>query len=173
MSRHKLGKKSWQGAGRKREVLSVKAALADFLAKRDGSFRLHLNALWLNWDIVLGDDLAGLGKPLSYKNKILIIGAEDSMALQDLSMQATDILERANAFMNQEYFEKIRVVLMQGKRALNEARVPRSPRPPARPLPRPPRLGGLMGRLPDDFPLKDCYETYCKLFGLEGGRSGD
>ncbi len=153
-----------KSAQRARRVLSAQEALDAFLEKRNGKTRLHLNALWENWDIVLGPDLSELGKPLACKDNILVIGAEDNMAMQDLSMSSQDILDLANAFMDSQYFRRVRVVLLQGKRPLTVKRTPREPVLPRR-LPAPPaNLGNMVGKFPDTFPLKDCYEAYVRMF---------
>jgi hypothetical protein len=130
-----------------------------FLAQLGGKERRHLCALWNNWDLVLVP-LAPLALPLGQEKGALLLGAEDSMALQELVLQGPEILERVNAFMDGPFFLKVRVILAQGRRPLNR-------RPPPRPLPppsaaRPPRLGGLS--LPPDSPVGRCYAAYVAMF---------
>ena len=79
-------------------------------------------------------------------------------------MQAQDILARANAFMDTPFFTQIRVVLLQGKQPLNQRLRPKIQIPPAPPPPRPRNLGRFMGKLPESFPLKRCYEAYVRFF---------
>ena len=82
------------------------------------------------------------------------------MALQELSLQGPEILERVNSFMNSAFFLKVRVALLQKQRPLNRARPQKSlpPPAPARPL----RLGGLS--LHPDSPAGRCYAAYVAMF---------
>jgi hypothetical protein len=114
---------------REERLCSAGEAMDAFLARLGGKERRHLCALWDNWDVALGP-LASLALPLGQEDGVLFLGAEDSMALQELSLQGPEILERVNAFMDSPFFVKVRVVLVQGRRPLNR-------KPPARPLPPP------------------------------------
>lgn len=150
---------------REKRLRTVQEAVNILLNVYGGQERRHLSALWDNWVMVLGEDLACLGMPMGHKEHVLLIGAEDSMALQELSLQSPEILERVNAFMDSPFFSQIRVTLLHGQRALNEKR-------PARPIsplraalpPRPPRLGGLSGQFPPDSMVGRCYEAYVAAF---------
>lgn len=141
----------------------VDNAIDVLLERLGGKEARQLAALWDNWAMVLGEDMAPLGFPIGHKDATLLIGAEDSMAMQELFMQSAEILERANAFMDSNFFERVRVVLLQGKRPLNEKRSvrPRHRLRRANP-PRPPRLGGL--QLPPDSPVAECYKAYIAAF---------
>ncbi len=124
-----------------------------------------LCALWDNWRSVMGRELAELAFPLGHKNRVLLIGAEDAMAAQELSLQTPEMLERANAFMDSAFFEQIRVTLLQGQRPLTEKRRPRPVKPPVQPLPpRPPRLGALASAFAADSPAARAYAAYLRLF---------
>jgi hypothetical protein len=144
---------------REKRLRAAGEAVEAFLAQLGGKERRHLCALWNNWDLVLGP-LAPLALPLGQEKGVLLLGAEDSMALQELVLQGPEILERVNAFMDGPFFLKVRVILAQGRPPLNR-------RPPAHPLPppapaRPPRLGGLS--LPPDSPVGRCYAAYVARF---------
>ena len=65
-----------------------------------------LTQLWKNWEVVMGPDIAALAHPLGHRNGILLVGGDDSCAMQELSYAAPEILERVNAFMNEDYFHK-------------------------------------------------------------------
>ena len=150
---------------REKRLRTVREAVDILLAAYGGQDRRQLCSLWDNCEMVLGDDLAPLALPLGHKDSVLLVGAEDSMALQELSLQSPEILERANAFMDAPFFSQVRVILLQGQRPLNERRPPR-PLSPARPPmpPRPPRLGGLMGAFSPDSLAGPCYEAYVAAF---------
>jgi hypothetical protein len=144
---------------REKRLLPAGEAVQALLARLGGQDRGRLCALWDNWNPVLGP-LSSLALPLGQENGVLLLGAEDSMVLQELTLQGPEILERVNAFMGSLFFLKVRVVLVQGRRPLNR-KIP----PPAFPAPqpaRPPRLGGLS--LPQDSPAGRCYAAYVAMF---------
>ncbi len=150
--------------GRKRikKTLSAAEALDLFIIARNGEAQARLNALWEHWDMVLGPDLSGLVAPLGHKDGTLLLGAEDGAAAQEAHLCSQDILERANAFMDEAFFSGIRVGLMQGRRSLASP----IPRPRIEPLrtmpPRPPHLGGLS--LDPADPVGRAYAAYVRAF---------
>ncbi len=150
---------------REKRLRSVQEAVNILLAAYGGEENFRICALWDNWEMVMGEALAPLALPLGHKDGVLLVGAEDSMALQELSLQTPEILERANAFMDTPFFSKVRVILQQGQRPLSE-KLPARPTTPARsPMPsRPPRLGGLMGTFPPDSLVGRCYRAYVAAF---------
>ncbi len=144
-------------------------AARDLLLGLGGKERLHLAALWENWDMAMGPDIAALALPLGHKEGTLNIGAEDTMAMQELSLQSDDILERANAFMDSPFFNRVRVILLHGQRTLDVIRPQRPLLPPPPKLPpRPPRLGSLLGKLDPASPVGRCYEAYLAMFRDRG-----
>lgn len=152
-------------APREQRLLAAGEAISVFLDSYGGKERRHLTALWRNWPVVMGEDLAALAHPLGHKGDILLIGADDVMAMQELSLQTVEILERANAFMDSEFFKQVKLNLMQGRQALSLPR-PRRPDSPLRPLlpQKPARLGGLVGKLDPLSPVTRCYEAYLAMF---------
>lgn len=158
--------KKWNTFGqRKKKLISSDEACTLFFLTHGGKERTHLTALWKHWDTVMGEEIAALGAPLGHTNKTLTIGGSDSMALQELSLQSYEILERANAFMDSNYFEQIKVVLLLGQEPLNRIRARRSAKHVVPQLPpMPPRLGSLMGSLNPESPVTKCYEAYVRLF---------
>ena len=145
-------------------LLGIADALAVFLGKRGGAEHACLTRLWEHWEMVMGEDLAGLAKPLGHKKDVLLIAAEDSMAAQDIVMQASEVLERANAFMNEPYFSRIQVELTMGRLDLSNALPASRPAPPDYRIDRPHNLGGLSGKLDPDSPVAQCYEAYLQYF---------
>ena len=124
--------------------------------------RRHLTRLWQHWDMVMGAELATLAIPLGVRQHSLLIGGEDAMALQELSLMAEEILERANAFMGTAHFSEVRVSLPQGKPDLRACPHPDTPFPAAAPpLPwGPPLTGDLLGAFSPDNPAARCYAAY-------------
>ncbi len=82
--------------------------------------RKQVSLLYEHWEMVFGEDLAKLALPIGYRNKILLIAAEDSMALNELNYYQEEILERIHAFMDNKFFERVEFHLLQGKTPLNK-----------------------------------------------------
>lgn len=124
--------------------------------------RRHLARLWQHWDMVMGTELATLAIPLGVRQHSLLIGGEDAMALQELSLMAEEILERVNAFMGTAHFSEVRVSLPQGKPDLRTCPHPDTPPPDAAPpLPwGPPLTGSLLDASTADNPAARCYAAY-------------
>ena len=100
-------------------MASVLAGLG--AAPGQGEGRARLQQLWLNWEMVMGPDLAPLARPMGHHHDLLLIGAEDAMLAQELHLMAGEMLERVNAFMEQPFFSAIKVSLLMGKAGLDKA----------------------------------------------------
>ena len=127
-------------------VLEVMASVLAGLgaAPGQGEARARLQQLWLNWDMVMGPDLAPLARPMGHHHDILLIGAEDAMLAQELHLMAHEILERVNAFMEQPFFCAIKVGLLMGKAGLDKTAVRPAPVRASLPAkPEPPNAHGL------------------------------
>lgn len=144
--------------------MSVTDALSVFLNKRGGEEHTRLTMLWDHWEMVMGAELASLAIPLGRKKEVLHLAAEDSMAAQDIVMQSGEILERANAFMNETYFSRIQVELVMGRNDLSLKRPEIRPIPPEYHAPRPKGLGALRGSFEPESPVARCYEAYLRYF---------
>ena len=160
-------------AGREKRVYSGAEGMRMLFARLGGGPQSRLVALWKDWDRIMGEDIASIGYPLGHKDRALTIGADDSMAMQELSLMAEDILERANEAMGEGYFDRVTVTLMQGKNALaREDDPPEVPDPsaPDRHVLAPQPIGALKGRLDPDSPITRCYETFVAAAEKEGKR---
>ena len=122
--------------------------------------RMLLDQLYKNWDIVLGEDLSPLAHPLGSRKSVLLVGCEDSCSMQELSFAIPEILERVNAFMDEEYFTKVELHLLMGRDGLRKVEISRVPERYVPPRPR--DLGHL--HLPPDSPVAACYEAYVRCF---------
>lgn len=146
---------------REKRARSTGEALASLFACLGGQERGRLNSLWTNWEAVMGDPVASLSHPLGQSGDVLLVGADDAMAMQDLSLLSQEILERANAYLEQPLFTKVTVRLMQGRPDL--ARRRESPAPaPERPLYTPERVGRHLGSFSPDSPVTRCYEAHAR-----------
>ncbi len=142
--------------------LALGEALGGWLASKGRDARqTQLEQLWKNWSMVMGPDLAPLAHPLGHRDGLLLVGGEDHFILQELTYAAPEMLERANAFMDEAFFHKVELHLLFGKTPLNLTTATQAPPPP--PPQRPPRLGGL--RLRPDSPVAACYAAYVRCFG--------
>ncbi len=106
---------------RRLHVCSLKKELPFFLEDIGGKEQRLLIELWRNWSTVMGTELSSLALPLGRRGAILLIGGEDTMALQELVFMKTEILERVNAFMDTTFFHTIEVKLCMGMTPLNKS----------------------------------------------------
>ena len=144
--------------------------LADFAEAVPNSLRRlglslhqeHLLRLWDMWDMVMGADLAEIALPLGHRDAVLIVGGEDHLVLQELTYAAPEMLERANAFMDQDFFQRIELQLLMSRTPLNRIQLEKYPVDP--PASRPEPLGGLFGLLNPKSPIGRCYAAYVRMF---------
>ena len=118
-----------------------------------------LSELWRNWETVMGP-LSDIAHPLGHRNDILLIGADDPCTMQELTYAVPELLERANAFMDLPFFNRVELHLLMGKNTLRRVDITEPPVLPS--PPRPPHLGNL--QFPEDSPLAECYKAYLRLF---------
>lgn len=149
---------------RKRALLPASGAVEALFATLGGQEIGKLLALWEHWTFAAGEEAAGLAFPLGHRGATLILGAEDAMAMQELSLLIPELLERVNAFLDSPFFSDIRLVLLQGARPLSEKRATRPTPAISRMPPRPPHLGGLVGKLDPLSPVTRSYEAYIRAF---------
>jgi hypothetical protein len=124
----------------------------------------HLLHLWDNWPMVMGDELCAIAHPLGAKNRTLIIGAEDSMLMHELSFQASQILSLANAFMNEPYFKQLRLELLQKRKPLYPRITVSSCRSSVEKRERPANLGRLVNHIDPESAAGKAYLAYIKSF---------
>lgn len=72
--------------------------------------RGRLARLWSDWENVVGEEFAWV-EPLGHKNDILFLGVEDAMEIQEITMRSTEILRLVNAYMESEYFTRLKISL--------------------------------------------------------------
>ena len=111
---------------RRSKPVALSDCLAEWFAARGkGGIRNELRYLWENWDLVAGE-LAGKAFPLGTRGSTLLVGAADSMSLQDIRMEYDQILGCVNVFMsftgNTSYFDRLEFSLKGSRKALTEIR---------------------------------------------------
>ena len=119
--------------------------------------------LWEAWDVVLGETLSRACVPLGHKKSVLIVGCEDSMALQDVRMQQNEILERVNAFLAREpaFFSKVCAELRLGQKNLAEPIYTESYIPPKPPFPT--LTGAYLPYMNPETSVTRCYDFHVKV----------
>ncbi|MBR5734812.1 MAG: DUF721 domain-containing protein [Desulfovibrionaceae bacterium] len=146
----------------------VSEGIAGFLERLGGANAPVLYQLWQNWEMVMGPQLAEMAIPLGHRHSILIIGGEDNLVLQELAFQTGEILERANAFMNEPYFTRVELRLILGKTPLS---APPAIQPSTRRTEPPEKPEGLRGTLKNvnaSTPEGRAYLACLKLHKLPG-----
>lgn len=101
------------------KVQAISKVMNASLARLGNAEQILLVHLWQNWSVVIGDELVNLVYPLGHNNSTLNVGGDDSVSLQEISMQRTEILERVNAFMESDFFTDVNICLVFGKTPLN------------------------------------------------------
>lgn len=126
---------------------------------KKGGFRLA--RLWAEWERVVGAEVAELARPLGHREGALLLSAPDSMAAQQLSYYAPELLERVNAFFGEEVFDKIRFELLDGRVPLAGKNAQEPPQP--RPAPVMPKdVGSLLGIMDPETAIGRCYRAYVR-----------
>lgn len=126
--------------------------------------QVRLVELWRNWPVVMGEEIAELGLPIGHKDRRLDVGTDDSMALQELTYLRDEIIGRANAFMEEEFFNDVRVTLVLNKKPLSPGFATPVVAEPA-PVPEVPRhaTGRWLHLMDPNSPIARCYRAYCGL----------
>lgn len=147
---------------RKYRIARVGEALGPLLQRLDDKGALKLIRLWTNWDRVMGGQIAGMARPLGRRGSTLLLSADPAVA-QELTYFAPELLRKANDFLGEEYFDKVRFELLNGRVPLDGYRfdsAPRSVSPPRTPE----HLGKILEKLDKDSPVGRCYRAYIGLF---------
>ncbi len=149
---------------RKKDALGkpeeIKLLLKDYMQSLGKPEQAILTKLWQHWDMVMGEHIASLAWPLGAKDGVLIVGGEDAISVQELSFMSMEILERANAFMEKDFFSTVKVRLSLDKTPLHEA-VKLESASSATPFAKGPRLSGeFLKDMPTNSTLARCYARF-------------
>lgn len=147
---------------RQKKVRSASEALGTVLGTPEAALELAIARLWRHWPKILGPDIADMIRPLGHRKETMLIGATNSMVMQEFSFFAQDILEKANAFLGSSYFQEVKIELMAGRPALDQSLLP--PIPARAKPPRPAVLGNLLPCMDPSSPVTSCYRAYVKHF---------
>ena len=147
---------------RQKRTCSASEALDRVLGTPEAALELAIARLWRHWPEILGPEIAGMIRPLGHRKETMVLGATNSMVMQEFSFFAGSILEKANAFLGTAYFQKVTIELMAGRPALDESLLP--PAPPAPKALRPEPIGNLLPCMDPSSPVTACYRAYVRHF---------
>lgn len=132
---------------------------------------LRLAVLWTSWPVIVGPEAAELARPLGHNKTTLLLGVEDAVAMQEISFQTPRILQAANAFLGEPFFDKVRLDLLGGRTSLDAIAgslldrrklAPLSPEGIGQKLQ---GLGNIRGGFSGIPALERCYRAYVRLYG--------
>lgn len=141
---------------------STAQALAATLNSPEAALELAIARLWRAWPEILGAEMAEMIRPLGHRKTTMLLGATNSMVMQEFSFFAPEILQKANAYLGTQFFQKVQIELMAGRAALDENLLPKPAPPPRAETPLP--LGNLIPCMDPFSPVTACYRAYVKHF---------
>ncbi|WP_291320076.1 DUF721 domain-containing protein [Desulfonatronospira sp.] len=137
--------------------------LDNFFKRNDPEGRHYLFVkICENWRRIVGAELADLASPVGRKKRTLILGAQDSIVIQEVTFQQEELLRRVNDFCGVVLFDNLRIELLKGRTPLDAPLVQNTgtglePR-------RPKQLGGLLDAFPKGSAIARCYAKYVDFF---------
>lgn len=118
--------------------------------------------LWRNWPVIMGEEIGDFCLPLGHKGKRLEVGCEDSMAMQELQFRHDEILERANSFMESDFFNDLKISLVLGRKTLwqtGNQELAEAKKPNLYPGA---AVGTWLDTMDPESPIARCYRAYCR-----------
>ncbi len=147
---------------RQRSLCTMGEAMTEFVSTLDGKNKLRLAKLWKAWPDLMGE-LAEFAKPLGHRKTTLILAAEDSVAAQELTYFAPEILLRINSFFGEEVFDKVLFELLNGRVPLGGYELQRTHFQRAK-VKNPGNIGGMKDKFDPESAVGRCYLKYVRLF---------
>jgi len=147
---------------RRKKTFSAAEALKTVLGTPEATLELAIARLWRHWPELLGPDIAELIRPLGHRKGTMLLGATNSMVMQEFSFFSQTILDKANGFLGTTYFQKVQIELMAGRPALDHSLLPAAPEQAPAPCPAP--LGNLIPCMDPSSPVTACYRAYVRHF---------
>ncbi len=147
---------------RQRNLRTMGEAMSQFVSVIDGDKKLMIPKLWKAWPDLMGE-LAEFAKPLGHRKTTLILAAEDSVAAQELSYFAPEILLRINSFFGEEVFDKVLFELLNGRVPLDGYELARIPVQKPK-IKKPGKIGGMKDKFDPESAVGRCYLKYVRLF---------
>ncbi|MCF8039497.1 MAG: DUF721 domain-containing protein [Desulfohalobiaceae bacterium] len=144
--------------------------LDEYISRRNISREFQIAGIWKNWSHIVGPRLIELARPLGKRKKTLVIGVENSLAMQELVFYSEQILEQVEEYLGWQPFDKISFELLHNSTSLDQLSLGNDYQ--ARPVKIPDSIGGLKGRLPEESAVGSCYRAYLRLLGKERQNEG-
>ncbi len=159
-------------------MTSFKDGIGGLLSRLDTKSQLPLLRLWQHWSMVLGEELSSLALPLGVRGDTLLIGATDTLALQELSYSKADILERVNIFLEAvpeaPVLQRLELSLDFGRTALcGIASATPPPPPPKQKPPCPDDILDAYHVMRPDSVVGACYFAYLRMYNKDMERKDD
>ncbi len=111
----------------KLQMKPVAKALDEFFqGRKNGQKELHIAKLWSNWEQIMGSVLAAMARPVGHRDRVLVLGVEDSVVMQELVFYSQDILQRVEAFLGWRPFDKVKLELLNSRTSLDMLRLEHS-----------------------------------------------
>lgn len=128
--------------------------------------RFALARLWRNWDKVVDPYIAQMVRPLKTRKKTLVMGAEDTLIMQELHFLSPEILGIVNRYLGEEVFDKVVFELISGKIPLDRdtGGTESKGTMAGQPAPAPGKLGTLQHLLESDSAIGRSYRAYVRRF---------
>lgn len=137
-------------------------ALKLALNSPEAALELAIARMWRHWSEILGPDMAEMVRPLGRRKTVMLLGATNSMVMQEFVFLAPEILERCNTFLGVSYFQEVKLELMSGRPSLDHSLLPVPAPKSAVPCPEP--LGNLLPCMDPSSALSRCYRAYVRHF---------
>jgi len=65
------------------------------------------------------EEIAGLAKPLGRNKQTLLLGVDDSMAMQEMHFLTQQVLQAVNNALGEVFFDKVHIDLLSGRSSLD------------------------------------------------------
>lgn len=147
---------------------NISRAIHTYVHSRQMQGNLDIARLWQHWPDVVGPELSETAKPLGRRKGALVIGVQDSAAMQELRFYAQEILDRIAEFLDHQPFDKVAVELIKGRACLDGVQLDHSWIVPEPELPE--YIGELAPYLPEGSAIRSCYEAYVRAVTERSGQ---
>jgi predicted nucleic acid-binding Zn ribbon protein len=99
-------------AKRRKKVFTLKEVIKITLSKRRISKKITQGELLLNWEKIVGENLAKFSYPLYIKNKVLFIGCQSPVFISELKFNEKDVIKKAKKFTKVK-IEKVKFKVLE------------------------------------------------------------
>lgn len=149
----------------------LRQTLGALLKKHDpDGMQRRFRKLWRNWSRIVDEDIALTARPIGHRKRILILGVDDSMAMQNVTYSCPMILYQVNEYLGQAVFDKVIAELIRDRKTLDTIEKKVAPAPRIKPV-RPQTLGSKRPNFEPGSAIAQCYDAYVNVFKTENDSS--